>query len=140
MKNLLQSLNKKHRTFSSQFPITNWSEKFKENLKLDFTYYSNKIEGNKIEYGDTISFLSKGIINKNSSLKDLADLENHQKVLDQVFNTFDTYKLTEESIFSIHKELMKDNIQWAGRDGLPVIDAMNIIEVIEKIKFMVKGQ
>jgi len=121
--------NKLHTHYKEKLPKEDWTEKFKENLKIDFTYYSNQLEGNNINYGDTISFLKTGLINTNlpASIKDLKDLENHQNLLNEIFLTYSNITLEEKTIKALHGKLMKDPVQWAGKDGLPINDALNII-------------
>ncbi len=94
----------------------NWDKYFIEKVKIDFTYNSNKLEGNTLTYGETISFL-KNITVPQKSQKDLLDIENHQKVLDKLFEQFNE-PFSVESIKDIHKELMKDYDQW-DYDTLP---------------------
>lgn len=93
-----------------------WDKDFVEKVKIDFTYNSNKLEGNAITYGETISFL-KNITVPQRKQKDLLDIQNHQKVLDKVLGQFDK-PFSVDFIKSIHKELMKDSIQW-DFDTLP---------------------
>lgn len=88
----------------------NWDNDFIEKVKYDFTYNSNKLEGNALTYGETISFL-KNITIPQKSQKDLLDIENHQKILDKVFEQFEA-PFSIEMIKDIHSELMKDYDQW----------------------------
>lgn len=93
-----------------------WDQNFIEQVKLDFTYNSNKLEGNSLTYGETISFL-KNITIPHKGRKDLLDIENHHKVLDKVFDQYEK-PFSVEFIKQIHKELMKDYDQW-DFDSLP---------------------
>ena len=38
-------------------PLKDWDETFLEKVKIEFTYNSNKIEGNTITYGQTVKLL-----------------------------------------------------------------------------------
>lgn len=119
--NLLTHLQSLQIDFISRFPRNQWTSEFKENLKNDFIFYSTHIEGNKISYGDTIQFLKEGLISSNSSLKDITDLANHKQILEKVFSLHPFRKITENDIKEIHRELMKDIVQWGN-----VSDAYNI--------------
>lgn len=127
--NILQQLNQTHQKYKSQLPKENWTDEFKENLKIDFTYYSNQLEGNKINYGDTVNFLKTGLLNTNTppSIRDIKDLENHQALLTEIFKTYNSVIINEKTIKSLHGQLMKDPVQWADNDGKPVNDALNIV-------------
>lgn len=87
-----------------------WDWEFIEKVKIDFTYNSNKLEGNALTYGETISFL-KNITTPKRSQKDLLDIENHFKLLDKVFEQFN-HTFSIGFIKEIHEELMKDEEQW----------------------------
>ena len=51
----LKKINTLQREISKQSPpFTEWDSEFMEKVKVDFTYSSNKLEGNKVTYGQTI--------------------------------------------------------------------------------------
>ncbi len=93
-----------------------WSGADMNFLINDFTYHSTKIEGLKMTYGDTIAFLTTGLIKKQNSVKDLADLVNHKSVLTTIFETYSSIKIDSQKILDIHRELMKDPRQWQTED------------------------
>ncbi len=93
-----------------------WTPDEKEVLLNDFTYHSNKLEGLKIEYGDTIKFLKHGIIRKKTDIKDITDLKNHKSLLEKVFDSYEHLSLSVQLIQDLHAELMKDKIQWDRLD------------------------
>ncbi len=109
-------------TLKSQISALNaqqdWDEAFLEKVKIDFTYNSNKLEGNTLTYGETIKLLKDFVTPKNANLGELLDLINHQDVLDKVFNSYNSRSLSEEDIKNLHKELMKNLVQWNDDDGL----------------------
>jgi Fic family protein len=94
-----------------------WDDAFFRKVKLDFTYNSNKLEGNTLTYGQTIKLLRDFITPQNAASGELLDMINHQKVLDIVFSTYRTQIISEENIKALHKELMKNIDQWSD-DGL----------------------
>lgn len=99
-------------------PLSNWSEKDKEDIKANLSFHSNKIEGLQLTYGDTLSFLKDKIIKPGARAKDISDLKNYKAILDQIFDSYDTVDYTEETIKQLHAELMKDPTQWDAIDAL----------------------
>lgn len=95
-----------------------WNEETRNRLIEDFTYHSTKIEGLKLNYGDTMRFLRTGLVKSNTSPKDIADLKNHREVLGKIFHEFDHLELSNESICDLHGTLMKDRIQWGTYDPI----------------------
>lgn len=98
-------------------PPKEWDNAFFEKVKVDFTYNSNKLEGNTLTYGQTIKLLKDFVTPENAAPGELLDLINHQSILDSVFNNYNSRSLSEESIKELHKELMKNLAQW-NDDGL----------------------
>ncbi|HEV8513963.1 MAG TPA: Fic family protein [Cyclobacteriaceae bacterium] len=95
---------------NSEYPLSAWSEDIKEDFINDCTFHSNKLEGLKYNYGDTINLLRRGIIKSDGPAKDISDLFNHRDLLKKIFDFYDQ-PLTVDSIKSLHRELMKDPIQ-----------------------------
>lgn len=90
-----------------------WDHDFLEKVKIDFTYASNKLEGNKVTYGQTIQILKDFVTPKDTSISDFLDIVNHKKVLDTVFENYQAERITESNIKKLHKELMKNPAQWS---------------------------
>jgi Fic family protein len=84
-----------------------WNQDYLEKVKVDFTYASNNLEGNKISHGQTIQILKDFVSPKNTSISDYLDILNHKKVLDLVFENYQSERITESNIKKLHKELMK---------------------------------
>lgn len=112
----IQHFNHLHEIALQRGTSGNWGDEEKEIIKTNFTYHSNKIEGLTLTYGETIRFLKDNIIRPGMKLKDVYDLKNHKEVLDQIFNSFEETKLSEETIKKLHGELMKDDAQWEVQD------------------------
>jgi len=98
-------------------PQKAWEEAFLNKVKIEFTYNSNKIEGNTITYGQTVQLLKDLVTPKNATTGEFLDMVNHKMVLDVVFNNYHSQGITEESIKELHRELMKNIAQWSD-DGL----------------------
>lgn len=115
----LKELNLSISQYRQKFSFRNWSLQQKEDIKNNFTYHSNKLEGLEFTYGETIEFLKSGTIRKkNPRLKDIYDLENHKTLLDQIFSNYEAFALSEQSILDLHAELMKSPYQWLVTDAL----------------------
>lgn len=101
LKTILDSLN----------PLKEWNDIFKEKIIKEITYHSNKIEGNKLSYGETIELIEKNILPKNRSIKDILEIKNHFLILSKIFDNIN-FPITEISIKDLHKDLMEDSKQW----------------------------
>ena len=97
--------------FQEKFPRPNWSDVFKINLVNDYSFYSARIEDEKLLYGDTIRFLNDQLVRK-GKIKSLLEVLNHKDVLLSVINRYDNFELTEDSIMEIHKDLMSSEVSW----------------------------
>lgn len=97
-------------------PRKDWDDAFFRKVKLDFTYNSNKLEGNTLTYGQTIKLLQELVAPKNAAPGELLDIINHQKILDFVFTNYRSQSFSVENIKGLHGELMKAPEQWT-EDG-----------------------
>lgn len=97
-------------------PQKNWDDAFYKKVKIDFTYNSNKLEGNTLTYGQTIQLLRDFVTPKHTTPGELLDMINHQKILDIVFTNYRSQSFSEENIRTLHRELMKNRDQW-GDEG-----------------------
>lgn len=116
--NELTKFNELLRDYRRKFSFSKWNEADKEEIKNSITYHSNKIEGLTLSYGETIDFLKHQTVRKAASIKDLADVKNHRSVLDNIFFSFESLRLTEDNIKKLHKDLMHYPEQWADPDWL----------------------
>lgn len=98
-------------------PGKDWDDAFFRKVKLEFTYTSNKLEGNTLTYGQTIKLLRDFVTPKDATRGEVLDMINHQKILDSIFINYRSQEISEENIKQLHRELMKDRAQWAD-DGL----------------------
>jgi Fic family protein len=98
-------------------PQKDWDDAFLRKIKLDFTYSSNKLEGNTLTYGQTIKLLRDFVTPGNAASGEVLDMINHQKILDIIFANYRAQSISEENIKALHKELMKYRDQWSD-DGL----------------------
>ena len=98
-------------------PRKDWDDAFLKQVKIDFTYSSNKLEGNTLTYGQTVQLLRDLVAPKDAKPGEVLDMINHQKILDAVFSNYKTQEISEENIKRLHEELMKNIEQWDD-DGL----------------------
>jgi len=97
--------------FRNRFPRPNWSEEFINSLVNDYSFYSARIEDDKLSYGDTIRFLNNQLVKK-GKMKSLLDVSNHKDVLLSLINNYENFELREDTIKSIHKDLMNSEFSW----------------------------
>jgi Fic family protein len=98
-------------------PPKAWDQAFLEKIKVEFTYTSNKIEGNTITYGQTVKLLRDMVTPKNATTGEVLNIVNHQLVLDIVFRNYHQREISEETIKELHRALMRNVQQWSD-DGL----------------------
>lgn len=113
----LHLINELKRKSDDLKPSKSWDQSFLERIKIEFTYASNKIEGNTITYGQTVKLLKDFVTPKGASAGEVLDLVNHQMVLNTVFKNYHSKDFSEENIKDLHRVLMKNIEQWAD-DGL----------------------
>lgn len=107
----LKRFNIALKEFKEKFPRPEWTEEFKSNLLNDYSFYSARIEDEKLQYGDTIRFLNGELVKK-GKMKSLLDVSNHKDVLESVINRYDTFELSETTIKEIHRDLMSSELAW----------------------------
>jgi Fic family protein len=113
----LQTINKLKNKVDELAPPKDWNQDFLEKVKLEFTYNSNKIEGNTITHGQTVKLLQDLVTPKNATAGEVLDIVNHHMILNSVFKNYHSKAISEESIKELHKALMKNIEQW-NDDGL----------------------
>jgi Fic family protein len=97
-------------------PPENWNQSFLEKVKIEFTYTSNRIEGNTISYGQTVKLLKDLVTPKGASAGEVLDLVNHQTILNTIFRNYHSSEISEDNIRDLHRALMKNIEQWS-EDG-----------------------
>lgn len=113
----LSLINSLKRKIDELNPGKDWDDAFFKRVKIEFTYTSNKLEGNTLTYGQTIKLLRDFVTPKDALEGEVLDMINHQKILDRVFINYRSKEFSEENIKELHGELMKNRAQWTN-DGL----------------------
>jgi Fic family protein len=93
-----------------------------QKLRFDWNFHSNAIEGNSLNYGETIALLMEGVTAKGKPLRDHLDIRGHNEV---VYHLLDIVKekreITESDIRSLHKIMLVEDAYITAQtaEGLP---------------------
>ncbi len=75
-----------------------------QKFRLDWNYHSNAIEGNSLNYGETVAFLMHGITAKGKPFKDYLDIRGHNNAIDYLLDLVrGNDSLTETDIRNLHE-------------------------------------
>jgi Fic family protein len=78
-----------------------------QKLKLDWNYNSNSIEGNSLDYGETLAFIMHGVTAQGKPLKDYLDLRGHNDAISFLANLVkDNLIINETDIRNLHEILL----------------------------------
>lgn len=79
-----------------------------EQLRIEWTYNSNAIEGNTLTLGETAFFLREGLTSEGKPLHDYLEAQNHAEAIDRLQDIIlSKQPLTENCIKALHAVLMK---------------------------------
>ena len=84
--------------------------KIMQKFRLDWNYNSNAIEGNRLTFGETKTFLLHGITADGKPLKDHLDIEGHNNallLLEDIIH--ENRPITEAFIRSLHEMILQKN-------------------------------
>ncbi len=84
-------------------------DKVMQKLRLEWNYHSNAIEGNRLNYGETVSLLMYGITAKGKPLKDHLDIQGHNEAINFLFDLVkdsDERNITESDIRALHEKIL----------------------------------
>ncbi len=74
----------------------------KDELKVQWTYNSNSIEGNTISEGDTAFIIEYGLTVKGKSVREHNEVLGHSRAIDIIYNYLENDILTLQDIFNLH--------------------------------------
>lgn len=87
-----------------------------QKLRLEWNYHSNAIEGNKLTYGETNTFLMEGLTAKGKPLKDHLDIKGHNEAINFLTSLIkDERDLTEGDVRDLHKKILVEPYQSAAQ-------------------------
>lgn len=79
-----------------------------EQLRIEWTYNSNAIEGNTLTLGETAFFLREGLTSEGKPLHDYLEAQNHAEAIDRLQDIISNKQaITESLIKALHGVLMK---------------------------------
>ena len=102
-----------------------------QKIRLDWNFHSNAIEGNKLTFGETYSFLMYGLTAKGKPLKDHLDIRGHNEAVNFLISILkDDRDLTESEIRELHKMILVEPYKSAAQtaDGQAVTKTIHIGE------------
>lgn len=102
-----------------------------QKLRLDWNYHSNAIEGNRLNYGETVAFLMEGITAKGKPLKDHLDIRGHNEAINFLLEIVkDTRPISESDIRALHKMILVEAYDSPAktREGLPTTKRITLGE------------
>jgi Fic family protein len=102
-----------------------------QKLRLDWNYHSNAIEGNRLNYGETVAFLMEGITAKGKPLKDHLDIRGHNEAINFLLEIVkDTRPISEADIRALHKMILVEPYDSPAQttDGLPTTKRITLGE------------
>lgn len=92
-------------------------------FRLEWNYNSNAIEGNKLNYGETVAFLKHGITAKGKPLKDHLDIRGHNEGINFMLDIIKNNRpFNESDIRSLHEIVLVEPYETNAitPDGVPV--------------------
>jgi Fic family protein len=100
-----------------------------QKLRLDWNYHSNAIEGNSLDYGETMAFLMHGITAKGKPLKDYLDIRGHNEAIDYLMTlVHNNDEIRETDIRALHEIILVEpyEVQAQTPDGKPTKKRINL--------------
>ncbi len=87
-------------------------ERVFQKIKLDWNYNSNAIEGNQLNYGETVAFLMHGVTAKGKTLKDHLDIKGHNEAINFLLDIIkEDRDISESDIRSLHKMILVEEYE-----------------------------
>ena len=112
-------------------------EEFLKHLKITWTYNSNAIEGNSLNYSETQFVIENGLTVKGKPLKDHNEVIGHAKALDLIYEFIKKDSIEKEDIFALHKAVQTNivvDIECPIGD-YKVVENGRMIRVDDKLKY-----
>ncbi len=117
-KEQLQRLNEKKQILDGKRPLDGGTvRRLQDQLSVEWTYNSNRIEGNTLTLQETMVVLRDGMTIKGHPLREHFEVINHEKSINKLYQMVgDGRNLNGNELFELHG-LVLQNIEddWAGR-------------------------
>lgn len=144
MKNLINKIEQNQKTIESYGKIDlAVLNKINYKLRLDWNYYSNRMEGGTLTRAETRSVMVQNINVKGKPFKDVAEMQGHDNVvLDVLKIVKGELRISEKRIKEIHKAIMfESDTEKAKQIGVWKTEANEIINYrSEKVDFAVPSE
>lgn len=113
-------------------------EELLKQLKIEWTYNSNAIEGNTINLGDTAFVIEHGLTVKGKSLKEHHEVIGHAKAIDIIYTILDKDELQANDIFILHKAIITEFIvdTEAPMGAYKVVENGRYVRINEKATYV----
>jgi len=91
-------------------------KKLKEQLRINYTYNSNAIEGNTLTLNETRLVIQEGITIGGKSVTEILEAKNHPKAIDLIESLVESKnEIDEHVVLNLHKLIMSNIVEDAGR-------------------------
>ena len=93
-----------------------------QKFRLDWNFHSNAIEGNTLDYGETVAFLMHGVTAKGKPFKDYIDLKGHDVAINYVNDLIkEDDVISEKEIRALHEIILQEpyEVDTESPSGLP---------------------
>jgi Fic family protein len=117
----------------------------REALTIEWTYNSNKIEGNTLTLRETQMVLQEGITVKGKTLREHFEAKNHEIAINKLFSmVHDDYPLNSDAILYLHSLVMRTieedfagryrnaSVRISGANFIPP-NALKVYELVEEL-------
>jgi len=113
-------------------------EELLKQLKIEWTYNSNAIEGNTLKLGDTAFVIEYGLTVKGKSLKEHNEIIGHAKAIDIIYALLEKKELEESDIFTLHKAIITEFLvdSEAPMGAYKVVENGRYIRIDEKATYV----
>lgn len=90
-------------------------KKLKEQLRINYTYNSNAIEGNTLTLNETRLVIQEGITIGGKSVTEILEAKNHPKAIDFIEGLVKSKgEINEDVVLNLHKLIMSNIVEDAG--------------------------
>ena len=110
---IIEQINDEKRQLDAIRPLSEAVEgRVMQKIRLDWNFHSNAIEGNKLTFGETYTFLMYGLTAKGKPLKDHLDIKGHNEAINFLISVVkDDADLRETDIRDLHKMVLVEPYQ-----------------------------
>ncbi len=113
-------------------------EELLKQLKIEWTYNSNAIEGNTLKLGDTAFVIEYGLTVKGKSLKEHHEVIGHAKAIDIIYTLLEKEKIQKSDIFTLHKAIITEFLvdSEAPMGAYKVVENGRYVNIGEKATYV----